>query len=176
MTLQLCLDLALVALLCLASAFDLAQRRIPNFLVAVGLITAAVLHASSGSAWSLLTVWLGGMALGLALFLPLYCLRTMAAGDVKLMMMVGAFCGPALTWHISLATYCAGGLLAVLIVLARGKGRAAARNVAALLRPMLWRIGGVRLAPEAPPASVGSMPYALAISAGTFIVLWLRHT
>ncbi len=176
MPIQLYLDLALVALLCLASAFDLAQRRIPNSLVATGIVTACIVHASAGLSWSLLTVWLGGMATGLVWFLPLYCLRTMAAGDVKLMMMVGAFCGPVPTLHISLATYCAGGLLALLIVLASGKGRVAARNVATLLRPMLWRIGGVRLAPEAAPASVGSMPYALAIHAGTLFVLWLRYS
>lgn len=176
MFIQTCLDLVLVFLLCLASVFDLAQRRIPNRLVALGLSASTVLHVCSGTPLSAVTVGLAGCATGLLFFLPLYLLRAMAAGDVKLMMMVGTFCGPTLTVEASLATYCAGGILAVVIVVARGRGRQAVRNVAAILRPILWRMVSVPLAAEPAPASVGSMPYGLAISAGTLFVLWLRHT
>lgn len=172
----LCLDAALVALLCIASMFDVTQRRIPNGLVATGLVASLVLHGTSAAPVSLLTLWLAGCATGLLLFLPLYLLRAMAAGDVKLMMMVGAFCGPWLTVQISLATYVAGGLMALTIVLARGKARQAFSNVVILLRPLLWLARGVPLAPEPDRhTSVGSMPYGLAIAAGTLLVLWLRH-
>ena len=170
------LEIVLVLLLCLASLFDMAQRRIPNWLVAGGLLAALALHGASAGASALLTQWLGGCATGLMLFLPLYLLRAMAAGDVKLMMMVGAFCGVEPTLEISLATYIAGGLMALVIVLVRGKGRQAASNVATLLWPMFWRLCGVRLAPEpSNHTSVGTMPYALAITAGTLAVLWWRN-
>jgi prepilin peptidase CpaA len=116
------------------------------------------------------------MCIGLLMFLPLYIVRAMAAGDVKLMATVGAFCGPLLTFQIGLATYCCGGLLAFVIVLWRGKTRTAALNVSALLRPMLLRMTGVPLVAEPMPApSVGGMPYALAIALGTFLMLGLRH-
>ncbi len=177
MTIPLLLDLSLVVLLLLACAFDLAKRRIPNRLLAVGLLLALTLHLMSGQPSSLLSVYLAGFGVGLVMFLPLYLLGGMAAGDVKLMATVGAFCGPAMAFEISLATYIAGGVLALGIVLARRRARSAATNVMLLLRPLLMRMQGVALAPTGTPApSVGGMPYALAITAGALVVLWIRHT
>jgi prepilin peptidase CpaA len=171
------LDMALLGLLCVASAFDLARRRIPNRLLAAGLLAALVLHLSSGHPASLLTVYLAGFGLGLLMFLPLYLMGGMAAGDVKLMATVGAFLGPLLVFQASLATYCAGGVLALAIVLVRGHARAALANVVALLTPLLLRVGGARLPRDSQSIpSVGGMPYALAISAGTVLVMWLHHS
>jgi prepilin peptidase CpaA len=174
---QTTLYLALSALLTLACAFDLSRRRIPNRLLAIGLVGALVLHLVSGPPSGLLTMYLAGFGVGLLMFLPLYLLGGMAAGDVKLMATVGALTGPALACQISLATYVAGGILACLIVLCKRRTREAAANVGALLRPMLMRWGGAPLAGgAAAPPSVGGMPYALAIAAGTLCVLWIRHT
>ncbi len=169
------LHLALVAMLLLASAFDLGQRRIPNRLLAVGLIGALIFHLASGTPSTLLTTYLAGFGVGLLMFLPLYLLGGMAAGDVKLMATVGAFVGPALAFQSSLATYCAGGVLALVIVLARRRGRDAFANIGALLRNVSARKAGVPAAAAPPAASVGGMPYAVAISAGTLVVLWLQH-
>lgn len=172
------LHLALVAILLLACAFDLGQRRIPNRLLALGLLAALVLHLGSGTPSALLTVYLAGFAVGLVMFLPLYLAGGMAAGDVKLMATVGAFLGPALAFQSSLATYCAGGLLALAIVLARRRGRDALVNIGALLGPWLTRQPRTEQAAPATPAraaSVGGMPYAVAISVGTLVVLWLQH-
>ena len=170
------LDLALLAVLLLASAFDIARRRIPNRLLALGLLAALALHLASGTPSALLSTYLAGFAVGMLMFLPLYLMGGMAAGDVKLMATVGAFLGPALAFQSSLATYCAGGLLALGIVLARGCARDALANVGVLLHPLLLRLSGARLAPEATPvASVGGMPYAVAISAGTVAVMWLHY-
>jgi prepilin peptidase CpaA len=171
------LDLALIGLLLVASAFDLGRRRIPNRLLAIGLLAALVLHLASANPAALLSTYLAGFALGLLMFLPLYLLGGMAAGDVKLMATVGAFLGPSMVFQASLATYCCGGVLALAIVLCKRRGRAALTNVVALLLPMLMRLQGARLASDpTPAASVGGMPYALAITCGTLFVLWLRHT
>ncbi|MBC7685101.1 MAG: prepilin peptidase [Bdellovibrionales bacterium] len=171
------LDLALLAILLLASAFDIARRRIPNRLLALGLLAALALQLASGTPSALLSTYLAGFAVGMLMFLPLYLMGGMAAGDVKLMATVGAFLGPALAFQSSLATYCAGGLLALGIVLAKGRARDAFANVGVLLHPLLLRLSGARLAPDAAPvASVGGMPYAVAISAGTVAVMWLHHT
>jgi prepilin peptidase CpaA len=168
------LDLALIGLLLLASAFDLARRRIPNRLLAVGLLAALVLHLAAGNPAALLTTYLAGFALGLLMFLPLYLLGGMAAGDVKLMAAVGAFLGPGMVFQASLATYCVGGLMALLIVLARGHGRAAFANLGALL--VLMRFGGASMAANQQSVpSVGGMPYAVAIALGTFAVMCLRY-
>jgi prepilin peptidase CpaA len=174
---QTSLDVALILVLLLACAFDLRQRRIPNRLLAAALIGAVVLHLWSGTASALLTTFLAGFGLGMLMFLPLYLLGGMAAGDVKLMATVGAFLGPSLVFQASLATYVCGGLLALVIVLVRRRARDAFSNAGALLHPLLLRLYGVRMARDAAPVpSVGGMPYALAITLGTLVILWLRHT
>jgi prepilin peptidase CpaA len=175
---QTAIDVALIVVLLLASAFDLRRRRIPNRLLAGALIGALILHLASGAAASaLLTTFLAGFAVGMLMFLPLYLLGGMAAGDVKLMATVGAFLGPSLVFQASLATYICGGVLALVIVLVRRRARHALFNAWALLQPLLLRAYRIRAAGDGAPAqSVGGMPYALAITGGTLIVLWLRHT
>ena len=170
------LEVALVALLFLASAFDLSQRRIPNRLLLIGLIVAIPLHLMSTPPLAMLATMFAGATVGLILFLPMYVLGAMAAGDVKLMAIVGAFTGPLLVFQIALATYCIGGVLALVIVLALRRARIAFANVGAVMRPLLMRLRGVPLITEPMPyPSVGGMPYAVAITLGTLSVLWLQH-
>ena len=170
------LDLALIATLLAAAGYDLVQRRIPNRLLLAALLCAFTFHLTAATPWSAATAALSGVGTGLLMFLPLYLLGAMAAGDVKLMATVGAFCGPLLTAEIGLATYCIGGVLAVLIIVASGRVREAAANSGAILRPLLLRARGVPLVsdPKAAP-SVGSMPYGVAIALGAFLMLYLRH-
>ena len=61
------LELALLPLLLLACVFDLRQRRIPNRLLAAGLVAALALQLASARPWALLTDALPGCALGLAI-------------------------------------------------------------------------------------------------------------
>ena len=176
-SLDLALVIPLVILLLLASAFDLRQRRIPNRLLALALLAAIFLHLWAGSASALLTTFLAGFGIGTLMFLPLYLLGGMAAGDVKLMATVGAFVGPTLVLQASLATYICGGVLALVIVLFKRRAYEAFVNAGTLLQPLLLRFYGMRLGSDkAPSASVGGMPYAIAITAGTLVVLWLHHT
>ena len=171
------LDLFLIGTVMVASVCDLAVRRIPNRLLLTALLCAAALHLLSGDPFTLVSSGLAGLATGLLLFLPLYALHGMAAGDVKLMATVGAFCGPTLTLEICLLTFCIGGVMGLLIVIAHGRLRETWTNVLVLLRPLYMRLLGVRLAPETrPAASVGGMPYGLAIAIGTFLMLYWHHS
>ncbi|UOD32413.1 prepilin peptidase [Massilia violaceinigra] len=167
----------LIALLLAAAAADLKSRRIPNRLLAAGLTCAAILHLCGPRPLALLDTGLAGFASGLLLFLPLYCLRGMAAGDVKLMATVGAFTGPAMALQAALAAFCAGGLMALIMILASGRLRDTGANLMALLRPLFLRLCGMPVVAEPlPTPSVGNMPYALAIAGGTFFTLarpWL---
>lgn len=164
-------DLLLLFFLTAAAVSDLVRRKIPNRLVLAGIAVALMLHLWL-SPQRLPLDWLGGMATGFLLFLPLYVLRGMAAGDVKLIAMVGAFAGPWPVLQICFATFVLGGLMAVLMITYQGKWRACLGNLRQLLWPMIARMAGIPLAPAAlgSAASVGNMPYGLAIALGCLAV------
>jgi prepilin peptidase CpaA len=176
MPISLCLDLLLMLMVVLAATNDLLTRRIPNILLLAGSLGALTLHTFSASPASALLGAFGGAATGLLVFLPLYCLRGMAAGDVKLMAAAGFFSNPLEMLQLALLTVCAGGVMALVMVVASGRLRAAAANVKSLLRPLWMRLVGMPLAPEPLPGpSVGSMPYGLAIASGTLLLMAQRH-
>lgn len=128
------LDIILLCLLLQAAITDLAWRRIPNALVLGGLLLAFALR------WRLdlpLLQALGGMAVGGLLFLPFYLRRAMAAGDVKLMAMVGAFTGPLGAVQIAWLAFLIGGLLALAALLTRPPRRGLPYGVAVALGALL---------------------------------------
>ena len=91
-----------VTLLLLLSAlyFDLRYQRIPNKLCLLGIVIALVLQ-SYNSQWYGLGQALLGAGAALALLLPAFYFRYLGAGDVKLMIAVGAFSGPEiLFWSV----------------------------------------------------------------------------
>jgi len=166
------LQVALLLLVSVAAVNDIATRRIPNRLLLAGLGCALLLHLLSAHPGDALIASFQGMATGLAIFLPFYLLHGMAAGDVKMMAVVGAFTGPATAFEIAVLTWCAGGVMAVLTILVRGRMRLAIGNIGRMLAGIVTPGAGM-LAP-AQEKSAGSMPYGLAIAVGTVAVL-ARH-
>ncbi|MBB5504989.1 A24 family peptidase [Paraburkholderia atlantica] len=164
--------LCVIVLAIVAASTDLTARRIPNRLIVLGLSVALAVQMSIHGPLAGALDWLSGAACGFALLMPFYLLRGMAAGDVKLLMMIGAWVGPAMTWRIALATFLIGGLWSLLIVLCRGR-------FARLLANLRQLIGGLAVAPlrrpsliDARSGSVGSIPYGVAIAAGTLGMLF----
>lgn len=169
-------DLALLLLVALAAGTDLASRRIPNRLLQAGVASAVLLHLAGPAPAAALLWGAAGALTGLALFLPLYCLRGMAAGDVKLLATVGAFATPLAVAQVAVATVLFGGLMALAVVLARGRLRALLANMAVLVRPWLMRLAGMpAVAEPLPAASVGSIPYGVAIALGTALTVAQRY-
>ncbi|WP_332876034.1 A24 family peptidase [Massilia sp. S19_KUP03_FR1] len=168
------LELTLLALVIAAAAVDLARRRIPNLLLLTGWAAALPLHLLSPQP-GLLSA-LSGALCGLMAFLPLYLLRGMAAGDVKMMATVGLFVGPYDALQVAVITCCVGGVMAVAIIVGRGRARHALANVGGLLKPILMRVCGMPAAAEPMRhPSVGGMPYGLAIAIATMWLLFMRH-
>jgi prepilin peptidase CpaA len=156
-----------------ACVTDFRSRRIPNVLTIGASVAALVFGALSGglvgAAWST-----AGWAVGCALFLPWFVLGGMGAGDVKLLAALGAWAGPSSAVWIALYAGLAGGILALVVSLAKGYLGESLRNVWGLL--MFWRIAGVRPHPE---LTLGAgkgprLPYAFPITVGAMAVLWLR--
>jgi prepilin peptidase CpaA len=153
----------LIALLAAAAAWDAKTGRIPNWLVYGGALYALAYNSffplypkDIGAVFAL-----EGLGVGLAALLPLYLLRAMGAGDVKLMAMVGAFLGPRMTVAAVLATLVAGGLLSIAVAMRSRR-----------LGHMVFNLGTLTLHTD---ASAGRMPYGLAIAAGSASYLVLAQ-
>ncbi len=112
--------------------------------------------------------------MGCALFLPVYLLAGMGAGDVKLLAAIGAWVGPFDAVKVGLFSAMAGGALAVVVALAHGYLRRAVSNVWLLL--CHWRVVGLKPLDQLTlPASSGPrLAYALAITAGSLAWWWTK--
>jgi len=89
-----------LALLTNALYLDLRYQRIPNKLCLTGLLAAFALQGYFNQWYGLGQALLGAGA-ALALLLPAFYFRYLGAGDVKLMVAVGAFSGPTLLfWSV----------------------------------------------------------------------------
>ena len=168
---------ALLALLLAATVIDVRTRRIPNVLVASGMLIGFAVHAITpageglfAATWGSLGVLqsLLGWGAGLALFLPLHLLRALGAGDVKLLAMVGAWLGAPLLIGATLLTLLAGGAMALSVMLLSRTSRQVLGNVRFMLTTaLIGAQSGHLAAVEAPAASSARLPYALAILVGT---------
>lgn len=150
----------LFGLLAVAVASDLRRHRIPNFLIVFGLVLGLASQAYAGGIAGLGHGALG-MLTGFGVFLPLYALGGMAAGDVKLMAMVGSFLPPQYAILAALFSLIAGGLCGLLLVLARGQVQQTLERYWLMLRARAY------LAPAADEVASKPFPYSIAILLGT---------
>jgi prepilin peptidase CpaA len=119
-----------------AGVYDIRYRRIPNWLVlpavVVGFGLNAFLYGVAGLKYAGL-----GFGLAVLIYMPLYMLRGMGAGDVKLAAALGAFVG----WQNWVALFIfaglIGGVLAVILMLAHGRFRKTLWNTAYILWEMV---------------------------------------
>lgn len=113
------------AVLIVAAVIDGVKLKVPNWLtfplIVGGWAFSAAAYAWSGQPWWHGVGWsLFGTAVGLALLLPAYAVGGMGAGDVKLLMGVGAWFHGEVTFYAFCVSAIVGGLLAILLILVRG--------------------------------------------------------
>ena len=171
------LMLGLLWMLILAVITDLSARKIPNSIIVFGLVASLVCHLVLPEGAGGLN-WLAGVAVAFACFIPLYVLRGMAAGDVKLMMAVGGFLGYPLIIKAVVCVFLAGGILAIAFVIFKGRFKKLIQNMRVMLTDIFIKAtSGVSVADDyVMKNSAGRMPYALAITLGTGIALYLETT
>jgi prepilin peptidase CpaA len=151
---------------------DLRWRRIPNALTLGGAAAALVVQlmllgpTGAGSAAA-------GWAIGLALFLPIFALRGIGGGDVKLLAALGAWLGPMPAVWLAFWSAIAGGVFALIVAGARGYTGQAFTNVWGMLS--YWRVMGMQPHPGVTleTAQGPRLPYSLPIAAGLGMTLWL---
>lgn len=153
-------------LLVVATITDLRERRIPNLLTLAGCIAGLAVGAAVAGIDGFFDSG-RGLLLAFALTLPFWLFGWVGAGDVKLVSAVGAFVGGGLVVKTLLAIGVAGGLLAVGALLWRGLLAKTGERMAATFSLSLTARRWIHVEPGAQESDV-RLPYAIAISAGTF--------
>jgi len=156
-------------LLGLACVSDLRSRRIPNPLVlAVGAVGVLYSVASAPTVVTGLLHSVGGIAVGLGIWLPFWLLRWLGAGDVKLFGAAGAALGGWHTVEAAVISAIAGAVLSIGWMLWQyGVRRTAETFAIATVNPRIL---------DRPPGTVRDsrrhLPYCLALTVGLVVAGW----
>ena len=155
---------------------DLRHRRVPNQLILAGLASGLLIASMPGSNGLVSAV--SGAAIGMAMLMPFYWAKGMAAGDVKLMGAAGAFLGPAAALESVLFTFLTGGVMALIWQIGKARHRVHAQRQPAF---STYSDGQIPLQIELRPRPLfGSpghepvLPYALAIAGGVLACALIR--
>jgi len=172
MTLAVPLRWLLGALMIVAATWDLRWRRIPNWLTAAGLAAGLALQAAIGGSAGLLSA-IKGVGLALLVYIPLYALRGVGGGDLKLMAATGAIAGPENWLRIFVTTALLGGVCAIMLAWRRRVLGRTLRNVGRILAALVRRRVPYERHPELDVARPEALrlPHGAVIAAATF--LWL---
>ena len=136
------IEFVLVLAVMAATVTDLRSRRIPNWLTVSTLVLGFVLNAVIAYPSPVEGVLLAakGFALAFALNLVVYMLHMTGAGDVKLLAAIGAMVGWSDFLGIFLLTALIGGVLAVILMLVKGRVRQTLWNVGFMVSELMqWR-------------------------------------
>ena len=151
-----------------AAIYDLRYRRVPNWLTFSGVLASIGLNTFL---YEMPGLWISlkGMGLALLIYFPLYMLRGMGAGDVKLMAAVGAAAGWQNWLGVLFLTAIFGGLVAGVVVATRGRIRKTLQNMWFIILSLMHRQAPHEGNPELDVKSEQAvrLPHAVPIAFGT---------
>jgi prepilin peptidase CpaA len=172
------------AVVLIAGYYDIRYRRIPNWLVLPALLVGFLFNAVVGFIDQSGTFVYGlaglkhaalGFGVALLIYFPMYLLRGMGAGDVKMMAALGALLGWQYWLIVFVLTAVLGLVLALVLMLTRGRFRKTLWNTGYLV----WEIVHFR-APhlkheELDISNPGAftLPHGAVIALGTMLLLGL---
>lgn len=135
-----------------AGVADWRSRRIPNWLTVSGALLGIVVNAGLYG-WHGLRDSLLGIILGLAVLLPFVLVRSLGAGDWKLIGAVGAFVGPQQLLVVLFATILVAGVMALGLIIWKRRFRQTLRNAGRMLLAFLrFHLPGQELSLDNPDA------------------------
>jgi prepilin peptidase CpaA len=169
---------ALIVLLVTAAVIDVRSYRIPNWLTYSGTLFGLAYSAFVPFWPHHAFLWaLGGCALGMVILFPMWMLRILGAGDVKLMAMAGALLGVDGVLTAMAGSLITGGVFALMFALRHRKLGQLFGNLGRIVHET--GVAAVSGNPGGMVAtkfdSVGKLPYGTAIAAGTIGTVVARH-
>ncbi|KIX13804.1 precorrin-2 dehydrogenase [Dethiosulfatarculus sandiegensis] len=146
--------LSLILMASLMASYDLASRRIPNVLTGLCALYGLLLSFAIEGPEGLLQSFLGGLS-GFGLMAVFFFIGAVGAGDVKALGALGALLNPLAAFYLFVLTTLTGGVLALAVMLAKGRGFMAAGTSLAHLRLTSGK---------------ANLPYGLAIWGGSLVL------
>ena len=168
-------DTAIFVISSLSAFFDLKIRKIPNWLIACGLLLGVALNALQG--YTHLFASISGFLVGVGvLFLP-FAMGWIGAGDVKFFGVVGALVGIWMLPRVFFYSALVAGLIAIGYLAAGLASSSRLKSLWIELKAAFLTVG--RILPQ--PVYVNSrgsasVPWGVAFAAGTMIAYYLDPT
>jgi prepilin peptidase CpaA len=162
-------QLLLATLVLIAAVFDVRFRRIPNWLVLSGILLGLALNVFLFGSIGAKSALLGG-ALAMSVYFPLFIVRGMGAGDVKLMIAIGILVGPANWLAIFFLTAVLGGAFAIFMLFRSGLLMHTLANVGFILSRLIQLKAPYKERPDLDISSPKALtlPHGATIAVGSF--------
>ena len=111
-----------------AAYIDGKELRVPNKLtfpmIVAGWVYSCVAYGLAGEGWYYGLMWsLAGTFVGMMTLLPFYSIGGMGAGDVKMMMGIGAWVHVTVVWYSFCVGAIVGAIMAVIMIVMSGQWR-----------------------------------------------------
>src|SRR5947208_633954 len=146
---------------------DWRFRRIPNWLTVPGLVLGVAVNSLVWG-WPGAKASLLGAILGLALLLPFVLVRSLGAGDWKLVGALGAFLGPQHLIAVLFGAILVAGVMAVVLVIWHGRVRQTVRNLGRMLAAFFTlHLPGPELSLDNPEAL--KVPFGVAVAVAVIL-------
>jgi prepilin peptidase CpaA len=145
-----------------AGILDWRFRRIPNWLTVSGLVAGIAVNTILYR-WPGLKAALLGTLLGLGVLLPFVLIRSLGAGDWKLAGALGACLGPRLLLSVLMGTILVAGVMALIVVIWKGRLKRTLVNMAHLLGALFsLRMPGTEVSLDDPQST--KIPFGVAMA------------
>jgi len=160
-------QIALGLVVTLALVFDVKEKRIPNWVALLGLSLGFGLNAIAWG-WGGVATAAKGCGLGFGVYLGLYLLRAMGAGDVKLMAAVGSIAGATNWLGIFVCTALVGGVFGLAAVITKGRFVKTFWNIRFIVEELSRGRAPYKNMPELDVANPQALrlPHAVAVAGG----------
>lgn len=147
-----------------AGILDWRYRRIPNWLTLSGFAAGVAVNTILQH-WPGLKAALLGALLGLGLLLPFVLIRSLGAGDWKLAGALGACLGPGQMLSVLMGTILVAGVMALGLVIWKGRLKQTLLNIAQLLGALLsLRMPGQQVSLDDPQSTKIPLGVAMAVT------------
>lgn len=161
----------MVVLLLLAARSDIKTYKVRNCITYPFILTGPIINfALEGTDGFIFSLW--GMILPLICLIPLYMLRMLGAGDIKLFSAVGSIMGAKFAINSMLYSFAAGGIAAAAIILWRGCFKDRLKYLANYIKGCYLTMSFIPYSNFEDRHDNGKFHFAVAVAVGSFAAVF----